>query len=112
MDEVSVPPPLLNFPDITDGEVGQVLGSFYNGSASPGMSPLPTQVVKHLGPAAYTPLATFLNTCLKQHQPPMAWRQLQLTPLYKGKGAPGSADSYRALAVGDPLGKVAAAIVN
>lgn len=112
MDEVTHPPPLLNFEDITAAEVETTLESRYNGAASPGMSRLPSQVVKHIKGEACTPLATFLTTCLKQHKPPQAWRQLQLSPLYKGKGATGCADSYRALAVGHPMGKLAAAIIN
>jgi hypothetical protein len=69
-------------------------------------------VVKHLAGGSLTPLARLLNICLKLHKPPTAWKHLKLTALYKGKGAAACADSYRALAVGHPLAKLAMGVVT
>lgn len=71
------------------------------------MCPVPSQVIKHMAGKALTPLATFLNTCLRDGRPPKAWRTLKVVPLFKGKGAPTDPDNYRALAVGHPIAKLA-----
>ncbi len=40
------------------------------------------------------------------------WLTCKLTPLYKGKGDAAAPDNYRALAVGHPVAKAAAAVLN
>ncbi len=103
---------VADFPAFTAEELETVLAGRFNGAASAGMSPLPTQVVKHLAGKALEPLADFLTACTKHPQPPLAWRTAQLTPLYKGKGDRGVPGNYRALAVGHPLAKLASSMLN
>ena len=50
-------PPADDWEDITVDELQQALGSSFNGSASSGLCPVPTQVIKHLTGAGLKPLA-------------------------------------------------------
>jgi hypothetical protein len=53
--------PITEFEDFTATELGDTLVRHFRGSASSGMCPVPSQVVKHLTGEALAPLATFLN---------------------------------------------------
>ena len=66
----AVPPlPIPDFEAIDAAEIAACLPKF-RGAASSGMSPLPSQVVKHLAGEALTPLARFLNLCIASGTPP------------------------------------------
>ncbi len=108
----AIPPlPIPDFEEIDAAEIAVCLPRF-RGAASSGMCPLPSQVVKHLAGEALTPLARFLNLCIAGGTPPRSWRSIKMVPLFKHKGDRGDPDSYRGLAVGHPLAKLAMAIVN
>ncbi len=74
--------PLTDVEEFTAEELAEALLR-YNGSVSSGMCPVPSQVVKHLAGDALVPLARFLTLCVAGGRPPIAWRSLRISPLFK-----------------------------
>jgi hypothetical protein len=103
--------PIPSFTPFTKEELDEARSRF-RGSASSGICPLPSQLVKYMAGDALEPLATFLNHCVAGARPPTAWRQLKLVPLYKNRGDRGDPDNYRGLAVGHPMAKLAMGVIN
>jgi hypothetical protein len=55
---------------ITPEELIHVTRHHFRANKSSGLSPLPLQILKHLGPKAAAPLATFLNSSAITAEPP------------------------------------------
>jgi hypothetical protein len=71
--EAAPPVPIHSFEPFTAEELDGARSRF-RGAASSGMSPLPSQVVKHLAGEALVPMADFFTKCVAGARPPQAWR--------------------------------------
>jgi hypothetical protein len=114
----SIPPTSfqpLEDPDnhrITPEEIIHTTKHHFRANKSSGLSPLPLQILKHFGPKAAAPLATFLTTSAITAEPPQTWRNTKIIPLYKGKGATSDMNNYRSIAIPPPFTKLFMAIIN
>jgi hypothetical protein len=68
---------------ITPEELIHVTKHHFRANKSSGLSPLPLQLLKHFGPTAAAPLATFLNASAITTEPPQTWRNTKIVPLFK-----------------------------
>ena len=97
---------------ITYDKLKHVLQQKYKATKSRGTSQLPPQLLKFLGSAGISSLATFLNESAIASAPPASWRTSKIVPIYKGKGDATIPDNYRSIAVTPPLAKVFMATMN
>ena len=106
--------PLTNPADhlITQPELTTTLERHYNATKSRGLSTLPPQLLKFLGPPGIQSLATFLNASAITSPPPTSWRTAKIVPLYKGKGDHKSPENYRSIAIPPPFAKIFMATIN
>ena len=110
--EAYVETPLANFEPFTGDEVAWVLSHRFSGSVSSGLSVLPAQVIKHLAGESLSVVADIMNAFANHLQPPKAWKQLKLCPLYKNKGSRLDSNNYRALCVMHPVAKLYMSLIN
>jgi hypothetical protein len=106
--------PLAN-PDqhhISCDELTGILEHKYKATKSRGLSKLPPQLLKFLGPKGIESLATFLNASAITQAPPTSWRTAKVVPLYKGKGDATNPENYRSIAIPPPFAKVFMATIN
>jgi hypothetical protein len=73
---------------------------------------MPPQLLKFLGTAGVSCLATFLTESAITSEPPASWRSAKIIPLYKGKGDKKVPENYRSIAITPPFAKVLMALVN
>jgi hypothetical protein len=106
--------PLTNPEDhlITQPELEAILVHKYKATKSRGLSTIPPQLLKFLGPAGISSLATFLNASAITQPPPPSWRAAKVIPLYKGKGDARNPENYRSIAIPPPFAKVFMATIN
>jgi hypothetical protein len=97
---------------ITQPELTHILDHKYKATKSRGLSNLPPQLLKFLGPAGIQSLATFLNASAITSAPPTSWRTAKVIPLYKGKGDTANPENYRSIAIPPPFAKVFMATIN
>ena len=97
---------------ITAAELTHILTHHFKADKSSGLSPLPLQLLKHMGPAGVRCLAQLLNCSAIDQLAPTLWRTSKVTPLYKGKGDATLPENYRSLAVAPPLSKLFILSVN
>ena len=112
-------PPLqytpLHSPDtaaITAAELEVVLQQHFKANRSSGLSPLPLQLLKHLGAKGVDALSAFLNASAVEQLAPQSWRDTKVVPLYKGKGDRGDMNNYRSIAITPPFTKVFMAVMT
>ena len=65
-----------------------------------------------MGKKGVEALTSFFNKIALSEEPPEEWKNLLLTPIYKGKGSRNSCESYRGLAVMGPLAKLFMGLIN
>ena len=97
---------------ITPTELAHILDHKYKATKSRGLSTLPPQLLKFLGPAGVQCLATFLNASAITSPPPTSWRTAKVVPLYKGKGDTTKPENYRSIAITPPFAKIFMATIN
>ena len=97
---------------ITPTELAHILDHKYKATKSRGLSILPPQLLKFLGPAGVQCLATFLNASAITQLPPPSWRAAKVIPLYKGKGNARDPENYRSITIPPPFAKVFMATIN
>ncbi len=98
--------------DIGPGELGEVLERYFKANKSSGLSPLPLQLLKHLGAGGVVGLCTFLNNSAVRQLAPQSWRDTKVVPLYKGKGDKTDMNNYRSIAITPPFTKVFMSVMN
>jgi hypothetical protein len=98
---------LISYPELT-----YILDHKYKATKSRGLSTIPPQLLKFLGPAGVQSLATFLNASAITSAPPTSWRTAKVIPLYKGKGDLANPENYRSIAIPPPFAKVFMATIN
>ena len=84
----------------------------FKAQKSSGLSHMPLQLLKHLGPAGIKCMATFLNESAVENLPPQAWREPKVVPLYKGLGSTADPANYRSIAITPPFAKLYMAVIN
>jgi hypothetical protein len=97
---------------ISPEELTDILAHKYKASKSRGLSKLPPQLLKFLGPTGTQSLANFLNASAIDQAPPTSWRTAKVIPLYKGKDDVTNPENYRSIAIPPPLAKVFMATIN
>jgi hypothetical protein len=97
---------------ITTAELTTTLTHHFKEDKSSGLSKMPLQLLKHLGPAGIHCVADLLNHSAIDQLPPLAWRTSKITPLYKGKGNAQLPENYRSIAVAPPLSKLFMSVIN
>ena len=89
-----------------------MLVSHFKANKSSGLSPLPLQLLKHMGRAGVEGLAQFLNASAIAQLAPQSWRNTKVVPLYKGKGDRDDMNNYRSIAITPPFTKVFMSVMN
>ena len=97
---------------ITQEELANILTHGFKANKSSGLSKMPLELLKHLGPAGTGCMAKFLNDSAIDKLPPEAWRATKVMPLYKGKGDQKLPENYRSIAITPPFAKLFMAVVN
>ena len=97
---------------ISPEELTGVLAKNFKANKSSGLSRMPLQMLKHLGPAGVKCMATFLNASAVDTLPPQAWRDTKVVPLYKGLGSTADPANYRSIAITPPFAKLYMAVIN
>jgi hypothetical protein len=97
---------------ITPAELTTTLTHHFKADKSSGLSSLPPQLLKHLGPRGIGCVADLLNQSAIDQLPPLAWRTSKVTPLFKGKGDATLPENYRSIAVAPPLSKLFMSVIN
>jgi hypothetical protein len=97
---------------ISPEELTGVLAKNFKANKSSGLSRMPLQMLKHLGPAGVECMATFLNASAVDTLPPQAWRDTKVVPLYKGLGSTADPANYRSIAITPPFAKLYMAVIN
>lgn len=97
---------------ITAEELTHVTAKHFHANKSSGLSPLPLQLIKHIGPAGNIPMARFLNESAIFNHAPQTWRNSKIIPLYKNKGSPEDMNNYRSIAIPPPFTKILMATIN
>lgn len=68
--------------------------------------------IKHGGLMLYSALFDILKTVWSKQQMPAAWKQINVTPLYKGKGEKSLLDNYRPVAVIPVIARIYTKIIT
>ena len=74
------------------------------------MSQLPLQLIKHLGTQGIEQLTKFLNATAIDNEPPKAWREAKIVPIFKHKGSASDPNNYCSIAINPPFAKLFIAI--
>ncbi len=93
-------------------ELGLVLQSHFKANKSSGWSTMPLQLLKYIREDDTPILADFLTDTAITREPPQAWKDTKVVPLYKGKGTPSDYNNYRSIAVSHPFAKLLMSVVN
>ena len=93
-------------------ELRLVLEEKFKANKSSGLSPMPLQLLKHLGAGGVDGLCAFLNASAVDQLAPQSWRDTKVVPLYKGKGDVADMNNYRSIAITPPFTKVFMAVMN
>ena len=99
----------LNY--FTTEEVAKVLCAI-DPSSAPGISGIPTIILKACAPQLAHPLTSLFNLCLKNGVIPAEWKSSIITPIYKGKGSKTELDNYRPISVLPPIAKLFEKLVS
>ena len=75
-------------------------------NSSPGISDIPSKVLKSAAKRLAEPLTELFNHCLKSGNIPNEWKFAVVNPLYKGKGQQDDMNSYRAISILPPVAKI------
>ena len=97
---------------ITPAELTSTLTQHFKADKSSGLSKLPLQLLKHLGPRGVSCVADLINHSAIDQLPPLAWRTSKVTSLFKGKGDASLPENYRSIAVAPPLSKLFMSVIN
>ena len=89
-----------------------MLTHHFKANKSQGLSPMPLQLLKHMGDAGTVSLASFLSRSAIFELAPQSWRNTKVVPLYKGKGDPTDFNSYRSIAITPPFTKLFMSVIN
>lgn len=81
-------------------------------SSSPGITGIPTKVIKHCSCKISPILAKLFNNCISTNTIPIEFKTAIVNPLFKGKGDPLSMDDYRGICCLPPIAKVFERILN
>ena len=81
-------------------------------SSSPGVSSIPTKVIKHCATEISTVCAELFNYCIQTCTIPIEFKSAIVNPLFKGKGDCTSPDDYRGICCLPPLAKIFEHILN
>ena len=90
---------------LTGTHVWDALQRGFRATCSQGASPLPTQLLRHLGAPAAEVLSRLFQR-IAAWGIPAQWREVQVCPVFKHKGDPRAASNYRTVAVASPLPKL------
>ena len=97
---------------ITPAKLTTTLTHHFKADKSSGLSKLPLQLLKHLGPRGVSCVADLLNQSAIDQLPPLAWGTSKVRPLFKGKGDATLPENYRSIAVAPPLSKLFMSVIN
>ena len=97
---------------ITPEELEHTLAFHFKANKSSGFSPMPLQVLKHMGGEGVRVLADFLSKSAIDQLAPAEWRATKVVPLYKGKGLVTDMNSYRSIAITPPFTKLFMSVIN
>ena len=75
-------------------------------TSSPGVSGIPTRILKEIGVKIAPVLAEIFNNCISSGIIPDEWKTAVVTPLFKNKGQKEDLNSYRGISVLPPINKV------
>ena len=84
----------------------------FKANRSSGLSPLPLQLLKHLGAGGVDAMCSFLNSSAIGQLAPQSWRDTKIVPLYKGKGDKADMNNYRSIAITPPFTKLFMSVMN
>jgi hypothetical protein len=106
--------PLVNKEDnyISAKELTEVIKHKFKANKSSGLSPMPLQLLKHLGHRGIESMTTFMNKSAIDNPPPQTWRASKIVPLFKNKGNINDPSNYRSLAINPPFAKLFMAVMN
>jgi hypothetical protein len=106
--------PLADAPTqhISPAELTETLAHKFKANKSSGLSKMPLELLRHLGPTGIACVASFLNASAIDQLAPALWRTTKVTPLYKGKGDAMLPENYRSIAIPPPFAKLLMAVVN
>lgn len=93
-------------------ELQDVLRHHFKANRSSGWSPMPLQLLKHLGGKGINSFSKFLNKSAIEELAPVSWRETKVVPLYKGKGDPGDLNNFRSIAITPPFTKIFMAVIT
>ena len=103
--EQSIKPAQFKFQQVTESVVEKTLSSL-DSSSGPGLTGLPTKMLKPTSPELLTTITSLFNDCLTSGRIPRDWKAALVTALYKGKGSDReNINNYRSIAVLPPLAK-------
>lgn len=89
----------------TSSEIDEIFHSISNSSA-PGISGIPTKILKFSTPKLKTALAYLFNYSILTSSVPIEWKTAVVTPLYKKKGSNDDLNNYRAISILPPIAKL------
>ena len=98
-------------PPVTASELATILSGRYRGSASSGLSSLPSQCIRYLPAGILRSLATFFQRLSRLGTVPESWQTTAIVPVWKRKGEPTDATTYRGISVVHPLAKLYALVL-
>jgi hypothetical protein len=90
---------------ISNGTVLRLINELQN-SKGPGISGIPTKVIKILNDKICPIITNLFNDCIKTCSIPSEWKTAVVTPLYKKSGIKDDANNYRGISVLPPIGKI------
>ncbi len=96
---------------ITESRVRKVLKSI-NQNKSPGADKHHPRVLKELQEQLVKPLTELFNKCIDEGYLPPAWKDANVTPIYKNKGAKSSPNNYRPVSLTSIICKILETIVK
>jgi hypothetical protein len=95
----------FEFIHIVPNQVESLLSTLEIKSA-PGVSDIPTKILKHCKSIIAPILAGIFNSCIDQAKFPIEWKTSKTHPLYKNKGDRFDVNSYRGIAILPPVAKI------
>ena len=97
---------------ISAKELTTIINHHFKATKSSGLSNMPLQLLKHLGPQGVQCITTFLNDSAIDQLPPPTWPETKVVPLYKGMGKASDPENYHSIAITPPFAKLFMAVLN
>ena len=77
-----------------------------NSASGPGISDIPSKVIKSACITLVPVLTSLFNHCIDLGKFPVEWKSAIATPLYKNKGIKSDLNNYRSISVLPPISKI------